>query len=82
MWKKNDIVEVQDGREDIGFVAQELQHVLPEVVFGSNEGGYQVKYADIIALCIEGIKEQSQLLDYHNHRAEILELKIKEKGLI
>jgi len=36
-----------------------------------------VKYSDVIALCIEAIKEQSLLLDDKEKRLEILEKKMK-----
>ena len=68
--------------EDIGFIAQELNQVLPEVVFGSEETYFKVKYPDIIALCIEAIKEQSVLLDIKEEKLLELENKAKEKGLI
>jgi hypothetical protein len=69
-------------KEEIGFIAQELNHVLPEVVFGSEETIFRVKYGDIIALCIEAIKEQSVLIDIKEDRLTQLEKIAKEKGLI
>jgi hypothetical protein len=39
-----------------------------------------VKYYDIIALCLEGIKEQSELIDSKEQKLEKLELLAKEKG--
>ena len=68
---------------DIGFIAQEIQHVIPELVFkakDTEESYYQVKYYDIIALCLEGIKEQSELIDSKEQKLEKLELLAKEKG--
>jgi hypothetical protein len=41
-----------------------------------------VKYQDIVALCIEAIKEQSQIIDRSLNKLERLELIAKEKGLI
>ena len=48
----------------------------------TEESFYQVKYFDMIALCLEGIKEQSQLIDIREKRIEKLEIMAKEKGLI
>jgi len=64
---------------DIGFIAQEIAEVFPELVFKKNNDNsfYQVKYADVIALCLEAIKEQSLLLDDKENRLEIIEKKIK-----
>ena len=54
---------------------------MPEVVFGSEETIFHVKYADIIALCIEAIKEQSVLLDIKEEKLTQLESIAKNKGL-
>jgi hypothetical protein len=43
---------------DIGFIAQELQEVLPHVVYGDEKNGYKVKYSEIVAICTQAIKEQ------------------------
>ena len=71
-WKKNDIITTNVDDEDIGFIAQELLHYLPETVFKTNNY-YGVKYSDIIALCIEGIKEQNKILDELEDRLKVLE---------
>jgi hypothetical protein len=70
------------GDKSIGFIAQEVALVLPELVFGSNENGFRVKYSDVIALCIEAIKEQSNILDEKEIELSRLESIAKEKGLI
>jgi hypothetical protein len=70
------------GDKSIGFIAQEVALVLPELVFGSNENGFRVKYSDVIALCIEAIKEQSIILDEKEIELSRLESIAKEKGLI
>jgi hypothetical protein len=41
-----------------------------------------VKYQDIVALCIEAIKEQSVILESSQNKLDKLELIAKEKGLI
>jgi hypothetical protein len=71
--------------KDIGFIAQEIQHVFPELVYKPNdspEAKYMVKYPDIIALCLEAIKEQSDILDLKESKLEELEIRAKEKGLV
>jgi hypothetical protein len=82
IWNKNGVMS-NYGR-DIGFIAQEVAHVLPELVFKSNKENshFQVKYDDVIALCLEAVKEQSRLLDLKEERLERLENKAKEKGLV
>jgi len=80
-WKDDRIIPGKEIKDEIGFIAQELNHVLPEVVYGSEETSFQVKYHDIIALCIEAIKEQSVLLDIKEEKLLELENIAKEKGL-
>lgn len=48
---------------DIGVVAQEIQKVLPEIVTERDNGYLAVKYDKIVALLIEGIKEQQKQID-------------------
>jgi hypothetical protein len=82
-WKNTPFNSDKDKMgDDIGFIAQELKETLPEVVFGNDEIYYRVKYSDVIALCIEAIKEQSVLLNIKESKLELLEQKAKEKGLI
>ena len=72
------MVKVVDGKEDIGFIAQELQHVLPETVYGDYDSGYKVKYLDIISLCIQAIKEQAFQLDESEKRLLEIEHRLKK----
>jgi hypothetical protein len=82
IWKDDNMLP--NYGNDIGFIAQEVAHVLPELVFKSSKENsfYQVKYSDVIALCLEAINEQSRLIDLKEQRLEKLEYKAKEKGLI
>jgi hypothetical protein len=82
IWNKDGLLP--NYGKDIGFIAQEVAHVLPELVFKSEKENshFQVKYNDVIALCLEAIKEQSRLIDLKEERLEKLENKAKEKGLV
>jgi hypothetical protein len=54
----NEKSEKEKGKKDIGVIAQEIEEVLPELV-QTRENGYKaVKYDKLVALLIEGIKEQ------------------------
>jgi hypothetical protein len=69
---------------DIGFIAQEVQHVFPELVFKASDNEdakYMVKYNDVIAICLEAIKEQSENLNNSLTKLKRLEESAKEKGL-
>ena len=65
----------QSGEPSLGFIAQEVQEVLPELVKGSN-GTLSVEYANITAVLVEAIKELKAATD-----REIEVLKEKNKTL-
>jgi hypothetical protein len=57
------IEQDDDGKQQIGFIAQNLNKVLPEVVIGDEKFGYGVSYGNITALLVEAIKAQQQQID-------------------
>jgi len=77
-WK----VELKDvhGYEgnDVGVIAQEIEAVLPQLVQDRDNGYKAVKYDKLVALLIEGIKEQQTQI--HSLTIEIEKLK-ESKGL-
>jgi hypothetical protein len=52
--------------KEIGFIAQEVEEIVPELVFSSEDGMKSVSYARTVALLVEAIKEL---------KAEVEELK-------
>jgi len=65
-WKKS-------GGEDIGFIAQEIEKVFPELVNTDASGRKSVKYANMAAVLLQAIKEQQGVIE--EMRTEINELK-------
>lgn len=63
-WKDSD--SILDIKEDIGFIAQDVQEVLPELVRDSGKGNLSLRYQGITPILLEAIKEL---------KAEIEELK-------
>lgn len=59
-----------DANKHIGFVAQEVEKIIPEVVSNINNN-YSMQYAPITALLVEAMKEQQQEI-------ERLKLKVKD----
>jgi len=52
---KND----SNGNKKIGFIAQEVEEIIPEIVFTNPVDGYKgINYPEITAVLAEGIKEQ------------------------
>jgi hypothetical protein len=57
VWKNN-------HRSSLGFIAQDLEKVLPELVSkDENTGLRSVEYGNITAVLVEALKEQSQRID-------------------
>jgi hypothetical protein len=50
------------GTRRIGVIAQEIEEILPEVVYTDNDGMKSVSYGSIIGILIEAIKEQQELI--------------------
>jgi hypothetical protein len=72
------------GPPKLGFIAQEVEKVLPEVVFTNPTDGLKgINYAEITAVLVEAIKEQQEqiqkleekLKDYESLMAEIEAIK-------
>jgi hypothetical protein len=49
-----------DGLEQIGFIAQEVEKIIPEVVNSDNKGMKGLSYGNIVALLVKAIQEQQQ----------------------
>ena len=65
-WKKSD--SILDIKEDIGFIAQDVQKVIPELVRENKDGMLSMRHQGIAPILLEAIKEL---------KAEIEELKSK-----
>ncbi|MCF7846350.1 MAG: tail fiber domain-containing protein [Candidatus Peribacteraceae bacterium] len=53
-----------DGRADIGLIAQEVEQVLPEIVHTDSETGLKsVEYGNLVAPLIEAVKEQQKQIE-------------------
>ena len=58
----------------IGFIAQEFEEVIPELVFTNEVDGYKgINYAEVSAVLVEAIKEQQQMIE--DLKAENIRLK-------
>jgi hypothetical protein len=50
---------LKNGKPDIGFIAQEVNEVVPCLVYSDEDGYLSVAYANITALLVEAVKELS-----------------------
>ncbi|MCU0435056.1 MAG: tail fiber domain-containing protein [Bacteroidia bacterium] len=94
LFRSPDMPEGTPGVQQIGFIAQELQQVVPEVVAVGDDGIYSVNYNALTPLLVEGIKvqqgtinaqqvkidEQQQQLATQQQRIEKLEAMMANMG--
>ena len=74
-WKRDTSgMNFADGRQ-IGFIAQEVEKVLPELVRTDSKGYKSVAYADIVPVLVEAMKSQQK--QQQADKAEIAELRAK-----
>jgi hypothetical protein len=66
-----------DGKAQIGLIAQEVEKVIPDVVSTGNNGLKSVEYGNLVAVLIEGMKEQQKQIEAL--QAEITTLKANLK---
>jgi hypothetical protein len=67
----------QDNTHRLGFIAQEVEKIVPEVVSGK-EGAKGIAYGDIVAILVNAIKEQQDEID--DLKSEIHRLKSRTNG--
>ncbi len=59
----NWIPEFNNSAKQIGFIAQEVEQVLPEMVHTDEKGFKSVAYSDAVPVLVEAIKEQQKQID-------------------
>ena len=63
---------IDDGSHEIGFIAQEVEELIPEVVIGE-EGTKGIGYGQLTAVLTKAIQEQQTIIDDLKSRIETLE---------
>lgn len=63
-WKRDDYPDMNftQGRQ-VGFIAQEVEKVLPELVTTDQNGYKSVAYADIVPVLVEAVKTQQKQME-------------------
>jgi len=54
---------IENGKSEVGVIAQEVEAVIPELVSTDDQGIKSVKYGNIVSVLIEAIKEQQEQID-------------------
>lgn len=71
--EKGDTTKFNFSKGDqIGFLAQELEQVIPELVNTDNNGYKAVNYAQMVSVLVQGIKEQQVQIEKQNIKIEEL----------
>jgi uncharacterized protein YlzI (FlbEa/FlbD family) len=73
---RNDSLNLEPGRKNIGFIAQELENVVPEVVVTGSDGYKAVAYDKITAVLTEAIKEQQKQIESYKSQLQFLQEKV------
>lgn len=73
----NEVKDLEvDNTKQLGFIAQEVEKVLPEVVFKDDEGNYSMNYTMLIPILTEAIKEQINVVEKQQKQIEELKTKL------
>ena len=75
-WKGGSTNFENNYGEDFGFIAQDIEKVIPEVVFNSESGYLKLEYGKLVAIGIGSIQEQNTRIENIKDRINILKSKI------
>lgn len=72
----------EDGRDDIGLIAEEVGEVVPEVVTYEDNGvdARTVNYGRLVGVLVESIKQQQEEMDALRARVDRLERLVKQQA--
>jgi hypothetical protein len=65
------------SNKQLGFIAQDVEKIYPEVVSKDADGNYSMSYQNLIAPLLEAIREQQIQIDELKKKFETLEKKVK-----
>ncbi len=60
------------SKEDIGLIAQEVESILPEVVYEDSNGYKGIAYDKLVAVLIQAIKEQQEIIEKQNRTIQAI----------
>lgn len=70
-----------NNNKKIGFIAQEVEQLLPEVVVKSPNGYKSIAYSSMVSLLVDGLKRQQQMISELNKKILKLEYKLLEQDV-
>ncbi len=72
------VIDPRLGGRQIGVIAQEVEPILPELVFEDDDGRKNVSYANLTAVLVEAVKEQQEQIE--ELKQEVKEIKNANKN--
>jgi hypothetical protein len=73
-WRRDDFPERHfSARRGLGFIAQEVEEIYPELVITGPDGYKSVEYAKVGPILVEAIKAQQKVIEDLTRRLERLE---------
>ena len=63
----------------VGILAQDLLDVLPEAVSGTEDTKYTVSYNDIVAVLVEAVKAQQEIIENQNNTIEEIKTLLNQR---
>ena len=80
LWKSKEFPEKQfKNSKDMGLIAQEVELIVPEVVFELDDGYKAIDYGKLVGLLIEAIKEQQDLIEQQTNKISLMESNFDER---
>ena len=83
-WKVKEFEQYDfSDRKQIGFIAQEVKKIIPEIVYIDKKSGeYSMNYSAIIPLLVEAIKEQQNQITLLQNKISDVEQATSDSGII
>jgi len=63
---------IENKNDSMGFIAQEIEKILPQVIHTCDDGTKAVSYISLIGLLVEGIKEQQEQINNMQNQINLL----------
>jgi len=63
---------IPDNRLHYGFIAQEVEEIIPEIVAEGSNGYKTIQYSEVSSVLVEAIKEQQTLIETQQETIETL----------
>ena len=73
-WRRAEFPQFElSNKPQVGFLAQEVEKLLPEAVTKDDQGYYAVNYSAVVPVLVEALKEQQQQIEKQQQQIARLE---------